>query len=86
ELLTYVARVEGDIGVSGQTPYPWDPDRSYAYGPAARNAPANLVARGCEALGIRYADAPAAVLTRARLQDHHGERRACINCGACHQG
>ncbi|RWR23372.1 GMC family oxidoreductase [Microbacterium enclense] len=86
ELLSYVARVEGDIGVSGQTPYPWDPDRAYAYGPAARNAPATLVARGCEALGIRWADAPAAVLTRARLQDHHGERRACVNCGACHQG
>lgn len=86
ELLSYVARVEGDIGVSGQTPYPWDPDRSYVYPAARRNAPANLVARGCEALGIRWADAPAAVLTRARLQDHHGERRACINCGACHQG
>ena len=86
ELLSYVARVEGDIGVYGPTPYPWDADRSYAYAPPARNAPANLVARGCEALGIRWADAPAAVLTRARLQDHHGERRSCINCGACHQG
>lgn len=86
ELLSYVARVEGDIGVSGQTPYPWDPDRSYAYGPAARNAPANLVARGCEALGIRWADAPAAVLTRARVQDHYGERGTCVNCGSCHQG
>jgi choline dehydrogenase-like flavoprotein len=86
ELLSYVARVEGDIGVSGPMPYPWDAAREYAYSPPARNAPANLVARGCEALGIRWADAPAAVLTRARLQDHHGERRACINCGACHQG
>ena len=71
ELLSYVARVEADIGVSGPTPYPWDPSREYAYAPAARNAPANLAARGFEALGIRYADAPAAVLTRARLQDHH---------------
>lgn len=86
ELLSYVARVEGDIGVSGPTPYPWDPDREYAYAPAAWNAPANLVARGCEALGIRWADAPAAVLTRARLQDHHGQRGACVNCGECHQG
>lgn len=86
ELLSYVERVEGDIGVSGQTPYPWDPDRRYAYPAAARNAPANLVARGCEELGIRWADAPAAVLTRARLQDHYGERGACINCGECHQG
>jgi len=86
ELLSYVERVEGDIGVSGPTPYPWDPHRAYAYPPAARNAPADLVAKGCDALGIRYADAPAAVLTRARLQQHRGERSACVNCGACHQG
>lgn len=86
ELLSYVARVEGDIGVSGPTPYPWDPERRYAYAPPLRNAPATLVARGCEALGIRYADAPAAVLTRARRQPHAGERAACVNCGACHQG
>lgn len=86
ELLSYVERVEGDIGVSGPSPYPWDPSRRYAYAPAKRNAPANLVAKGCDALGIRWADAPAAVLTRARLQDHHGERSACVSCGECHQG
>ena len=86
ELLSYIARVEGDIGVSGPALYPWDPPREYAYAPPARNAPANLVARGYDALGIRWADAPAAVLTRARVQDHYGERGTCVNCGACHQG
>jgi choline dehydrogenase-like flavoprotein len=86
ELLSYVRRVERDIGVSGPAHYPWDPDRRYAYAPAARNAPAELVARGCEELGIRATDAPAAVLTRARLQPDAGERQACMGCGACHQG
>lgn len=86
ELLRYVARVEADIGVSGPTPYPWDDTRAYAYPPAKRNTPAELVARGCDAVGIRATDAPAAVLTRARLQPDGPERAACMGCGACHQG
>ncbi|MFG6446515.1 GMC oxidoreductase [Microbacterium sp. P07] len=86
ELLRYVARVEGDIGVSGPMPYPWDPERSYAYKAPGRNAPADIVARGAAAVGIRTADAPAAVLTRARLQPHASQRGACVSCGACHQG
>ncbi|WP_220659918.1 GMC oxidoreductase [Microbacterium sp. AG1240] len=86
ELLRYVARVESDIGVSGPVPYPWDPDRAYAYKAPGRNGSADIVARGASALGIRTADAPAAVLTRARLQPSFGERGACQSCGACHQG
>ena len=49
--------------------------------PLALNAPAQKMQRGCEALGITTADAPAAVLSRARVG-----RAACLNCGACHQG
>ncbi|MFL2000052.1 GMC oxidoreductase [Microbacterium sp. A1-JK] len=86
ELLRYVVRVEGDIGVSGPVPYPWDSDRAYAYKAPARNGSADIVARGADALGIRTADAPAAVLTRARLQPYLGERGSCQSCGACHQG
>ncbi|MFJ6653950.1 GMC family oxidoreductase [Microbacterium sp. NPDC091313] len=86
ELRRYIERVEADIGVSGPTPYPWDDSRSYAYAPASRNTPAELVARGCDALGIRATDAPAAVLTRARVQQGGLERAACMGCGACHQG
>jgi choline dehydrogenase-like flavoprotein len=71
--------------VSGPTDYPWDPNRSYRYPPAARNASAQNMATGCRALGIRTADAPAAVLTAPRLQ-HGMPREACIACGTCHQG
>lgn len=85
ELRPYLLRAEHDLGVSGPADYPWDPDRRYAYAPAARNAPADRMADGCAVLGIRATDAPAAVLTRARHQNGI-DRGACIACGACHQG
>lgn len=85
ELLPYLERAERDLGVSGPADYPWDPSRRYDYPPAARNAAAQHMAEGCRALGIRAADAPAAVLTRPRLQ-HGMPRQACIACGTCHQG
>ncbi|PPT53136.1 GMC family oxidoreductase [Xanthomonas arboricola] len=86
ELLSYIRRVEEFIGVSGPAHYPWDPERSYAYAPPQRNASANAMERGCRTLGITATDAPAALVTRAHAQPHHGMRAACNNCGACHQG
>lgn len=86
ELTSYLERVEADIGVSGPGHYPWDPQRRYLLPPAARNASAELMLRGCSALGLRATDAPAAVLTRDRQQPDHGLRQACVGCGACHQG
>ena len=86
ELTRYVAEVEAYIGVSGPTPYPWDPSRSYLYEPPQRNAPADLMAVGTAALGIRSADAPAAIITRERHQPHHGLRHATTNVGSIHQG
>ncbi|MDF2666986.1 MAG: choline dehydrogenase [Microbacterium sp.] len=69
ELLGYVERVEGDIGVSGPTPYPWDPSRRYAYGPAKRNAPANLVAQGVDAkASTANTYLPAAVAAGAEIR------------------
>ena len=84
ELTGYLERVERFIGVSGPADYPWDPSRRYAYPATSRNASSDMMIRGCEAVGIRATDAPAAVLTRDR--DQHGLRQACISCGACHQG
>ncbi|KMM74848.1 ribonuclease BN [Xanthomonas sp. NCPPB 1128] len=86
ELLSYLQRVERYIGVSGPALYPWDGERCYAFPPAQRNAPAEAMERGCRALGITAADAPAALVTRAHEQPHWGTRVACNNCGACHQG
>ncbi|ONG53978.1 ribonuclease BN [Pseudoroseomonas deserti] len=86
ELLPYVEEVERLIGVSGPAHYPWDPGRRFAYPPVPRNAPAEVMARGCAALGIAVADAPAALVSRDHQQPHWGQRQACVNCGTCHQG
>ena len=81
ELVPFLRQVETFLGVSGPASYPWEPARSYPLPPVPRNAPAQLMQAGCDALGVRACDAPAAVLSR-----DVGERHACINCGHCHQG
>ncbi len=86
ELVGYIERVERFIGVSGPARYPWDPERRYPLPPAKRNASADMMARGCDALGIRTADAPAALVSRDWRQEGGGLRQACVNCGSCHQG
>ena len=86
ELTGYIERVERFIGVSGPANYPWDPERRYPLPPAKRNASADMMARGCAALGIRTADAPAALVSRDWHQEGGGLRQACVNCGSCHQG
>ena len=83
-LQPWLEQVEAEIGVSGPAHYPWDPSRRYAMPPPARNAPAQIMARACDALGLRATDAPAAVLTRSRTEPTL--RLPCINCGHCHQG
>lgn len=86
ELTRHIERVERFIGVSGPAHYPWDPERKYPLPPAKRNASADMMARGCAALGIGTADAPAALVSRDWQQEGGGLRQACVNCGSCHQG
>jgi choline dehydrogenase-like flavoprotein len=86
DLAPYYDRVEAFIGVSGPESYPWDPARRYPLPPVPRNAPAQMMAKGCAALGIRATDAPAAIVSRDFSQPGAATRAACINCGYCHQG
>ncbi|GJD34105.1 GMC family oxidoreductase [Methylobacterium aerolatum] len=86
ELRPYYERVEGFLGVSGPARYPWDDGRRYPLAPVPRNGPAQLMASACEAKGVRWADAPAAVVSRDFQSEHGPLRHACINCGFCHQG
>lgn len=86
ELIGYIEEVEHFVGVSGPADYPWDPSRSYLMPPPARNASSDMMIRGCEALGIRATDAPAALVSRDWRQEHVGTRPACVGCGSCHQG
>ncbi len=55
-------------------------------GPPPRNASSDMMVRGAEALGITATDAPVALTTEDRVQEHHGLRQACVSCGSCHQG
>ena len=86
ELGPYYATLERYLGVSGPQSYPWDPARGYPLPPVPRNAPAQAMARGCAALGIRHCDAPAAIVSRDHQPPGEALRHACINCGYCHQG
>ena len=86
ELAPYLQEVEQFLGVSGPSPYPWDPTRTYPLPPIALNSPAQLMERGCRQLGIRTAEAPLFTLSRPYSQPGYAERPACVHCGFCHQG
>ncbi len=88
ELVPYYEEVERFIGVSGPAGYPWDPGRKYPLPPLPLNAPAQLMQRGCEAVGLRTAPAPLAAVSQAYSgpERDYPERSACVNRGYCHQG
>ncbi|WP_062220371.1 GMC family oxidoreductase [Aureimonas sp. D3] len=86
ELTPYYAEVESFVGVSGPASYPWDSSRRYALPPVLRNAPAQVMARGCEAVGAKASDGPVAVVSRRFEQPDAPVREPCVNCGYCHQG
>ncbi len=86
ELRPFYERVEAFLGVSGPQSYPWDAERRYSLPPVLRNGPAELMAGACEARGIRWADAPAAVVSQDFQSEGGPMRYGCINCGFCHQG
>ncbi len=88
DLLPYFKEVERFLGVSGPADYPWEPGRKYPLPPLPLNAPAQLMQRGCDALGIRHAPAPVAAVSLNYSGPNHDypEREACTNRGYCHQG
>ena len=86
DLLPYFEDVERFLGVSGPADYPWDPGRRYPLPALPLNAPAELMQRGCAALGLRTAPAPLAAVSRAYTTGEYPERSACVNRGFCHQG
>lgn len=87
ELAPYYDEVEAFLGVSGPAKYPWGPPRrAYPLPPLPLNGPAQLMARGCAALGITTAPAPNAAASRPWPQPHYGIRPACSNRGFCQAG
>ncbi len=88
DLKPYYEEIERFIGVSGPEFYPWDPGRKYPLPALPLNAPAQLMQRGCDVLGIRHAPAPLAAVSRpySGPASDYPERGACVNRGFCHQG
>ena len=86
ELVPYYEQLESFLGVSGPSPYPWDPGRRYPTGPVPINGPGQLMLKGFAALGVRASAAPIAALSEDYTQAEYGTRKACVNRGFCHQG
>lgn len=87
DLKPYYEEVERFLGVSGTSPYPWEPDRPpYPLPPLPLNGAAQLMQRGCSALGIRTAPAANAALAASYFQPGVGWRSACTNRGFCQAG
>lgn len=88
DLEPYYELVEAILGVSGPSPYPWGPPRrqSYPLAPLPLNGAAELMERGCRALGIETSPAANAALSRSYYRAGVGWRAACTNRGFCQAG
>ncbi len=86
DLTRYYQEVETFLGVSGPSPYPWDPARSYPLPPIALNTAAHIMRRGCDTLGIKTSPAPIAALSQPYLATGSEHRHPCVHRGYCHQG
>ncbi len=88
ELAPYYEEIEHFLGVSGPTPYPWDPTRrkGYPLAPLPLNGAAQLMERACGKLGIRTSPAANAALSARYYQEGIGWREACTNRGFCQAG
>ena len=82
DLTPYYDRVERYLGIAGPVDWPWDPPRGrHPYPPHQLNGVGELMARGCDALGITWRPAPVATLSAPK-----GDRPPCINRGFCLSG
>ena len=86
ELVPLYEELEEFLGVSGPSPYPWDPARRYPTPPVPINGPGQLMIKGFEAMGLRATAAPIAALSQDYSRPEYGKRLACVNRGFCHQG
>lgn len=87
DLEPYYNELERFLGVSGPSPYPWGPERvSYPLPPLPLNGAAQLMERGCRAVGIRTSPAANAALSAPYHQPGVGLRPACTNRGFCQAG
>ena len=82
EMWRYYEEVERALCIAGPITYPWGPKRPrYPYRAHPLNAPAALLARGAEALGIGWTETPIATLSAPR-----GKAHPCVYRGFCVTG
>ena len=86
EIEAYYPELEAYLGLSGPADYPWGAPRSYPLPALPLNAPAQLMQRACDTLGIRTSAAPNAAASRPFFQEGYGLRAACTNRGFCQAG
>ena len=86
EMWHYYGIAERQINISGPINYPWGPKRPrYPYRAHELNEPARLLARGCEAIGIKWTETPIATLS-APHRSVHGPSSPCMYRGFCRFG
>lgn len=82
EMWHYYAMVEDALKISGPVNYPWGPHRGrYPYRAHELNAAALVLARGAEALGIKWSPTPLATISAPR-----GLAHPCAYRGFCVSG
>ncbi len=82
EMWGYYRQVEEMLKIAGPVTYPWGPPRPrYPYRAHEVNAAGQVLARGCEAMGIAWTPSPIATLSAPR-----GEAPSCVYRGFCVTG
>jgi len=82
EMWRYYAEVEDALKIAGPVTYPWGPHRGrYPYRQHEVNASGLVLARGCEAVGVKWAPTPLATVSAPR-----GASPPCVYRGFCKAG
>ncbi|MGH8599844.1 MAG: GMC family oxidoreductase [Burkholderiales bacterium] len=79
EMWNYYTEVEQALKIAGPVGYPWGPPRPrYPYRAHEINAAGLVLAKSCEAMGIRWAETPLATVSAPR-----GDSPPCVYRGFC---
>jgi choline dehydrogenase-like flavoprotein len=82
EMWHYYRQAELALSISGPVSYPWGPKRPrYPYRAHEVNAAGRLLARGAEALGLKWSETPLATVSAPR-----GKSPPCVYRGFCRFG
>ena len=82
EMWRYYAEAEEAMKIAGPIRYPWGPKRGrYPYREHELSASALVLAKGCDAMGVKWAPTPTASLSAPR-----GEAPPCVYRGFCKVG